>query len=697
MPTPTPSWQTLQQAADRAHNTADQETAVDLYTRALDAARADPADPWDSIVAISMDRANSLQRLGAFAAADTTLSALADEAAGRGDEATVVAALADLATMVLRRAGELRRGLEVAERGLAAARRTGQPGSLALALTALAVLQMNLGRNQESQENLAEAFTYMGPEHSQTRMKALFTQVGALANTGRQQEALSVADEALQVARSVGDREWEGLCLNLVAINTYDLARARSLIEEALAAFEAAGSRPAQALILCNSSSLWLNLGLPQRACDSASRSLAMSRAMALTSLCVYDLQFLGFAAFYSGDLQAAISHLSEGLALADHVGLSNMQFVLNLYLGAARSLLGEQSVADEALKATASLRYDQRPADTANLLAYQAAASLLAGDRPGARRIARRALAIIEKELGSLTSEVPIDEICWWCYRALAPDREAITGRGHISAAAWRALELGLKAMLVPIENLSDAGLRRGYLHRVDFRRLLIRAWLRHGPAHGVGPEALAAFTSQVQKPGRLDDIFRRLTEVGVRLNAQRDPSRLPQEIVDEVAELTGAERIALVLLDEQGNRRAARTVLPRLSHPAWSAVAVPPPDEGAFLAEIEPWLQQAAASRQGFIRIHQPGRRPGGAAQHSGRPSAQPGAARRRLVLRHYRLLRPLRPRGPGPAGRAGQPGRRGGGERRLVGHPGETGGRAHRASSRPPTAAWSSAPPS
>jgi hypothetical protein len=59
---------------------------------------------------------------------------------------------------------------------------------------------------------------------------------------------------------------------------------------------------------------------------------------------------------------------------------------------------------------------------------------------------------------------------------------------------------------------------------------------------------------------PGRLDDVFRRLLKVGVRLNAQRDPQRLPRQIVDEVSELTGAERIALVLLDAEGKNARHR-----------------------------------------------------------------------------------------------------------------------------------------
>jgi len=41
---------------------------------------------------------------------------------------------------------------------------------------------------------------------------------------------------------------------------------------------------------------------------------------------------------------------------------------------------------------------------------------------------------------------------------------------------------------------------------------------------------------------------------EIGVSLNTRRDAAGLPRFIMDEVVELTGAERAVLLLLDENG-----------------------------------------------------------------------------------------------------------------------------------------------
>ena len=141
------------------------------------------------------------------------------------------------------------------------------------------------------------------------------------------------------------------------------------------------------------------------------------------------------------------------------------------------------------------------------------------------------------------------------------------------------------------------------------------------------------------------------------MRLNAQRDPQRLPDDIVEEIAELTGAERIALVLLDEQGKPRLSKAQLPLPAFEVMSGRAVEAPNPEAFLGEIQPWLEEASISRQGFIRQLNP-----------------------EGSLTEQRLLRTVRTGRPGPVGCARQPISSGGGKRRLVLHPGEAGHRAH-----------------
>ena len=55
-------------------------------------------------------------------------------------------------------------------------------------------------------------------------------------------------------------------------------------------------------------------------------------------------------------------------------------------------------------------------------------------------------------------------------------------------------------------------------------------------------------------QPADRASDTLRRLLNISLRLNTIRDSQQLFREVVDQAAELIGAERAQLLLLDESG-----------------------------------------------------------------------------------------------------------------------------------------------
>jgi GAF domain-containing protein len=158
----------------------------------------------------------------------------------------------------------------------------------------------------------------------------------------------------------------------------------------------------------------------------------------------------------------------------------------------------------------------------------------------------------------------------------------------------------------LEQIANLSDAGLRRSAFHHVTFNRLIVREWLRQAGRRGL---PLAPLTDYLSLPGSLSDQFQRLLEIGVRLNGRAEAGDLPDFIMQELVELTGAERAALVLVDEGGSYHNAAVHLPLqasdfISHTPFEPEPQQP--EG-FLAEITPFLDESAHKRAGLLR-HQP-----------------------------------------------------------------------------------------
>jgi PAS domain S-box-containing protein len=595
MTLPTPIWQTMQQAADRLRQGAAHEQAIDLYTQALSYRDV----PWTEYCAMTLARADSRQMLGETAAMDADLTALADQAAKRGDYATRATALTELA-MALRISGELERSISLSSQAIEAAEKTGRASLKAEALCALGITLTEAGDFSAAQEilNAVEALE-LRLEDGLAVIKTNYLMTHYYGRQGDLPKSWQASEQGLKLARDLEQRNWEGVFLNSMSLSTTDLALNGSLKEQSLAAFEAVGNRPRQAMLYTNIS-MWLStLGLYQRSVEVARKSLAMNQAMNQVGSAVYDLQNLGMALAETGVLQEAVEYLDESLVLSRKS--SNRWMEGNLFL--IRSIIfiyqGNSQQAVEDLRMAEALIEDDSALGKANLHAYLAIATLLAGDAVEARQQAAQAEAWITPAEFGHTDILP-DELLWWCYRALTPEADEAK---FISDDAWRALDLGRQALLVPVENMSDAGLRRGYLHRVRFRRLMIREWLKWAPSRADRGE-MEAFAAQVQRPGRLNDVFQRLLKVGVRLNAQRDVSRLPAEIVAEVAELTGAERIALVLFDPQGAQRQAEVQLPSPPYPAVSGVVEAEPDEQAFLAEIQPWLEEALAVRQGFVR---------------------------------------------------------------------------------------------
>ena len=94
----------------------------------------------------------------------------------------------------------------------------------------------------------------------------------------------------------------------------------------------------------------------------------------------------------------------------------------------------------------------------------------------------------------------------------------------------------------------------------------------------------------------GSIEGQLERMLETGVRLNSRGEAEDLPQLIMDELAELSGAERAALYLFDRGGARQVAAEIAPiplpayMLLHAPASAFEVaplPPEQREALLAE--------------------------------------------------------------------------------------------------------------
>ena len=136
---------------------------------------------------------------------------------------------------------------------------------------------------------------------------------------------------------------------------------------------------------------------------------------------------------------------------------------------------------------------------------------------------------------------------------------------------------------MLKGIASLSDEGLRRNYLNKVETHREIVAAWLKDARKRRLSPERRAA---HLAGEANLREPFERLVDTGLRLNELRSADELHEFLIDEATELSGAERVLLVLEAPHGLQLAG-SLVPRGE------------DAQALLRDITPALVEVRRTR--------------------------------------------------------------------------------------------------
>ncbi len=177
--------------------------------------------------------------------------------------------------------------------------------------------------------------------------------------------------------------------------------------------------------------------------------------------------------------------------------------------------------------------------------------AHLLAGDTEEALEASRRAVDLFAaRERRAMGAGLSPAHVWWWRHQALVAH--------GASKEAQRALQNAYALLLEGIGTLSDEGLRRSYLNKIDSHRAIVRAWIEHARERRLPAKRRAAHLA-----GKADlrAPFERLVDTGMRMNELRSAAELHEFLVDEVTELSGAERVLLVLEtpERTANRRIA------------------------------------------------------------------------------------------------------------------------------------------
>ncbi|MFO1415371.1 MAG: GAF domain-containing protein [Burkholderiales bacterium] len=487
---------------------------------------------------------------------------------------------------VLIRSGRPRDAIRPAEDALAAARKAGDRFREAMALLRFSEAQFRIGNAAPGARDAGKAARmFASLQRPLWQGRALWGAACALSRLGRSGDADRASTKALELGRATGDAFGIGNALNLLTFHEPDLARVKVLLTQSLAAFEAGGEVERQAIVRHNLGLLSSRLGLYhqgrrllEQTLDDYGRRNAGAAAQALPHWLLATIcQALG-------DLRAAHAHVDAAMVGWRQLSMQTLPSQERYVAGLKAQFDGRHAEAIPAFAESGALLTDEDMALRVLALTSEAESRLALGDVAGAVAVAGKAAGVLDAAPEPIQGTNPI-----WTHHILY---QALAAAGR-TAAARRVLGRVYRDVVKPIRHITDEGLRRNFLSKVRDNRAVVLAMMAQRPKSAAKqlPEHLRV-EANVREP------FERLVDTGVRMSGIRSVAGLQEFLLDETTELTGAERVLLVLDGTQG--------------PALAGSRMPTGEDAlALFAEVGPALEQVRASRTATLD-HTPAKAP-------------------------------------------------------------------------------------
>ena len=581
--------------ATAAQRAADQEwdQAADLYTQALDISKNSPAfsaiEQFDTLE----KRSACYRRLGKINAESSDLEAMLLLAQQIGSLFMQVKVL-NLLEFASTQQGEAEKAMRYAEQAVRLARQSGDRKLEADSLTALCDAVSRQGRFAEAfkiSDEVIQIYRALDNPAGEAQILRAISYVNSIE--GNTAIAHQQAERSLELYRRVGDLEGQGNALNILAISEPDHAKKRDFYEQAIVLFRSVGNHERYITIVNNLGVDYFSLGLYERAIQMTQQALNFAIQTRHKLRKVYYRGNLADAKLGLGESEEAIQILSENIYLAEQVGDRPVLAGTRLSLGIAYLKQGKPGEALGYLERTYKDFVELDMSDQMTALAWVGAAQLALGKVETALQTTQQATLLQEKYKTSTTTITNFaqQDIWWWRYVALKEGQKRHPSKS-LAQEAWNALDRARALMLDMIATLSDDGLRRNYFNKIEINRKIILAWLEQAPKQKAPVEAL---TDQLSHAGNIQEPLKRLIETGVRMNARHNSEELAPFIINEVVELTGAERAALFLAEGKPSNDPGK---PAALHLPASETEVD------FLKKIQPILKEVARSGQPILR---------------------------------------------------------------------------------------------
>jgi PAS domain S-box-containing protein len=568
-----PRLRSLLDQARESEARLDHHAAAEIYSEALGLiANGDPAVSAIQEYELRSARAKCYEYIGALNAAISDLEIMEGLAESEGDlELKVRAALRradDLGNV-----GDWMKGLDIARDALADAERAGNTMLEVECLARSANLDIkDLTGAGENLERALELSHQMGSRRAEA---ITLREMSWLAHTqGKVAQAVQSAQRCLEIARELGDRDFLADVLSVAGVADPDPASSRDLQQESLELFKALGDQRNLARMYNNLGLLYAGLGLNELGANYTENAIRIARSTESRTHLAFFLDSLGRIYLDLGRVEEAEAAFIEGLEVCRKIEHQYLEAVYRFDLGLIEFEKGHAEKArDRFLQADEIFRAHDFIVHAAMNRSWLGSAYLALGEWDKAYEHTLEAIHHLElQNIGSL--EIPLQTVYWNHYVVLKSNPERVPSTdgakgnpardGNKTAEgakdldgtdphAWMVLQRAREITLDTIARVSDEGLRRNFLNKIAVNREIITEWTRQAKLRNYQLE------SEGPRPGNAQQQLKRLLAIGVRMNEHRDPETLLEFIMDQLIELSGAGRAAMVLIDDMGERTTA------------------------------------------------------------------------------------------------------------------------------------------
>ncbi|HTR57033.1 MAG TPA: GAF domain-containing protein, partial [Casimicrobiaceae bacterium] len=498
-------------------------------------------------------RAESYVALGSLDLAARDADEMAELARREKSPALRARAQARQAAVEMRQ-GDLKRAVRIALAATKAARQSRQKEVLATSLLVLAEVQGRSGSYEagiKTAQQAVELFEAMSEPSGAGR--AHWVVAMGSQRLGRFKESRAAAHRAFELCSEAGDRYGIGNALVLTAHTDPDIALAFRHLRQATKAFEAAGYAERRSVALGNLAITYDELGLHHHANRLHVEIVALIRAIGAKERLTGALANWVDTELSLGALEAGRAHLREIVPLSAGLGDPGMEVSVEHYGGDLALAEGDPAAAARHYQAAAQIAHKAGLGMESVVLSKLGEAELARDKKSAALQATRRATVSHREHSFAKPDRWTSQEIWWRHAQALSANKK--------NKQAHEALERAYGFLVDRIAHLRDEGLRRNYLNKIPFNREIIAAWLADGTKQKVPKQRLfahLAVEADVREP------FQRLADTGLRLNALHSAGEIQTFLVDEATELSGAERVLLVL-ERDGKRELAHSLMPK------------------------------------------------------------------------------------------------------------------------------------